>query len=189
MNRYYKFITAGIASVSTVFLIKNLKKEDTLNASWTTNFEPSVKWNSNWDFRDPSSLIKPKNRHFSVQNLGESNKENNNNEKKSTDDFEINKNSSKASRHLFLIRHGQYEVGAKEANQMVLTQLGHEQADLTGRRLKELTRKFKFTKVYNSTMIRAIQTADNIIRYLPDDLPRHEDPLLCEGAPIPPGLV
>lgn len=37
-------------------------------------------------------------------------------------------------------------------------------------------------------MIRAIQTADNVIKHLPEDLPRHEDALLCEGAPIPPGF-
>ncbi len=35
-------------------------------------------------------------------------------------------------------------------------------------------------------MIRAIQSANNIVRHLPQDLPRFEDPLLCEGAPIPP---
>ena len=187
MNKYYKITAASVASVSTVLIVKNYKKEDPLKASWTTNFEPSVKWNHNWDLRDPSSLIKPKSRHFSVQNLNESNKENLNGEKKATDDFELNKHSSKASRHLFLVRHGQYEINAKDGSSQVLTPLGHEQADFTGRRLKEIARKFKFTKIYNSTMIRAIQTADNIAKHLPEDLPRSEDALLCEGAPIPPG--
>ena len=46
------------------------------------------------------------------------------NQAKTTDDFEVGKYSSKASRHLFLIRHGQYEINVKEANQMILTQLG-----------------------------------------------------------------
>ena len=64
--------------------------------------------------------------------------------------------------------------------------IGNEQTDLTGRRLSELTKKIKFTKLTNSSMIRAIQSANNIVRHLPEDLPRFEDPLLCEGAPIPP---
>ena len=47
------------------------------------------------------------------------------NQAKTTDDFEVGKHSSKASRHLFLIRHGQYEINAKEADLMVLTPLGN----------------------------------------------------------------
>ena len=35
-------------------------------------------------------------------------------------------------------------------------------------------------------MIRAIETAEIIRRHLPADLPVHQDPMLCEGAPIPP---
>ena len=128
MNKYYKVITVTVASASAVYLVASTGlKEKKLNASWTTNFEPSVKWNANWDHRDPASLMKPKSRHFSSQsNNSEANKENqpNNVLNKSVDDSEINKHSSKATRHLFLIRHGQYEVKAKEAHQMILTQLG-----------------------------------------------------------------
>jgi serine/threonine-protein phosphatase PGAM5 len=46
--------------------------------------------------------------------------------------------------------------------------------------------KIKFTKVIHSTMIRAIETADIIRGQLPSDIPVSVDPLLCEGAPIPP---
>lgn len=133
MNKYYKVIAATCVSVSAVYLIGNQKSEQKLNASWTNNFEPSVKWNTNWDFRDPVSLTKPKSRQLSLQQLSE-NKENiNENAKKTQDDFEVNKNSSKASRHIFLVRHGQYEVKAKEADKMVLTQLG----------IKKLTKTFR----------------------------------------------
>jgi hypothetical protein len=44
---------------------------------------------------------------------------------KTVDDSEVGKHSTKASRHLFLIRHGQYEINAKEADLMVLTSLGN----------------------------------------------------------------
>jgi hypothetical protein len=98
MSRYYKVITATCVSVSAIYLIGTHKNEQKLNASWTNNFEPSVKWNSNWDYRDPVSLTKPKSRPLSLQQLSE-NKENiNENAKNTLDDFEVNKNSSKASR-------------------------------------------------------------------------------------------
>jgi serine/threonine-protein phosphatase PGAM5 len=125
MSKYYKAITVTVASVTAVYLVGNSSlKEKKLNASWTNNYEPSVKWNANWDRRDPASLMKPKHRHFSSQN-SEANKENQPNDaNKTVDDFEVNKHSSKATRHLFLIRHGQYEVKANEAHKMILTQLG-----------------------------------------------------------------
>ena len=50
------------------------------------------------------------------------------NQAKALDDFEVGKHSSKASRHLFLIRHGQYEINAKEADLMILTPLGNKKA-------------------------------------------------------------
>ncbi len=43
---------------------------------------------------------------------------------KAKDDFEIGKYSSKATRHIFLIRHGQYEIKANEPDLRVLTKLG-----------------------------------------------------------------
>jgi hypothetical protein len=61
---------------------------------------------------------------------------------------------------------------------------GMEQAELTGKRLKEM--KFKFNKFYSSTMIRAIQTATIIKNSLQTDLDFKMDDLLREGAPIPP---
>ena len=122
MKRSYKFVIA-VASFSTVGSVYLLgKKEKNLLASWTTNYEPSVKWDSNWDKRDPKSLIHPKSRHAS--NLAHEQQAVANGEKKSVDDFEINKHSSKATRHLFLIRHGQYEIKASHPDQRVLTQLG-----------------------------------------------------------------
>ena len=52
---------------------------------------------------------------------------------------------------------------------------------MTGLRLKELTSKITFNKIHNSTMIRAIETADIIKKHLPDDIISTTDPLLSEG--------
>lgn len=121
MKRQYKYLIATtIASVSTLATAYCVKNDKNLLASWTTNYEPSVKWNYNWDRRDPSSLIKPLSR--SCSNM--SHTENQANDGKAKDDFELNKHTSKATRHLFLIRHGQYEIKANEPEMRVLTKLG-----------------------------------------------------------------
>jgi hypothetical protein len=49
MKRYYKYIIATVASVSTLGSAYYLNKEKNLLASWTNNYEPSVKWEYNWD--------------------------------------------------------------------------------------------------------------------------------------------
>ena len=190
MRNFKKVLTYAASSVCILgsgYYIKDKFENNTLKAAWTTSYEPSVKWDHNWDRRHPDSINKPKIRHSVSSNLVDSSKQNTeNSEKKASDDSEIGKKSSKASRHLFLIRHGQYEINAKESNLMVLTALGREQADFTGIRLRDLATNFKFTKIHHSTMVRAVETADIIRTKLPADIPVHVDPLLCEGAPIPP---
>lgn len=193
-----KLITFGITLVagSTYLARDYLVNDDKLKASWTNTYEPSVKWDHNWDRRDPISIVKHhKNRTHSaelkdfakqLQQAKESDQQQQQVPTKTVDDFDINKHSSKARRHLFLIRHGQYNMKTKEANEMILTELGREQADLTGRRLKDLMSKFKFTKLIHSDVVRAIETANIIRTHLPQDLPVSVDPLLAEGAPIPP---
>jgi serine/threonine-protein phosphatase PGAM5 len=64
--------------------------------------------------------------------------------------------------------------------------LGREQAQMTGKRLKEITSHFENIKLHHSTMVRAIETADLIKEELSPSLDAHVDPMLCEGAPIPP---
>ncbi len=49
MRRYKLLIATSIASVSTLGTAYCLKNDKNLLASWTTNHEPSVKWNYNWD--------------------------------------------------------------------------------------------------------------------------------------------
>jgi len=91
----------------------------------------------------------------------------------------------KATRHLILIRHGQYNLKGKTDPERYLSDLGREQAVLTGHRLAELN--LPLTYLVSSTMTRAQQTAGLIRQSLPEDLViRTDDGLLCEGAPYPP---
>jgi len=57
-----------------------------------------------------------------------------------------------ASRHLILIRHGQYNLEGKEDNQRYLTELGRAQASLTGVRLATLS--LPYTHILHSNMTR-----------------------------------
>lgn len=92
-------------------------------------FEPTTKWDFNWDKREPNSLIKPsKRRSMSDLFTSSSTKPKEDASSTSQDDSElIKKHSSRATRHLFLIRHGQYELKEKDSEKKILTQLGKTQ--------------------------------------------------------------
>lgn len=96
------------------------------------------------------------------------------------------------TRHIILIRHGQYDEESKEDDQRKLTPLGRQQADLTGRRLRELMEaaadedgfsscNLKVLRV--SDMARAKETADIIASHLPGVERSDPDPDLNEGRP------
>ncbi|EUB57298.1 Serine/threonine-protein phosphatase PGAM5, mitochondrial [Echinococcus granulosus] len=88
----------------------------------------------------------------------------------------------KASRHILLVRHGQYHY-AENDSECHLTNLGRQQLDLTGRRLRQLN--FPYTRIFYSTMTRAIESTDEIIKHLPG-VPATPCDLIREGAPFPP---
>lgn len=127
-------------------------------------------WDANWDNRQPVPL-ENKDEERRKQRL-------------------IRKSGT--TRHIILIRHGQYDETHKEDEKRTLTKLGQEQADLTGKRIAEMIRgeggDSKFTpcrvKVLRvSNMTRAKETADIIARHL-DGVEREEpDPLLNEARP------
>lgn len=71
-----------------------------------------------------------------------------------------------ATRHLILIRHGQYELDGATDEQRILTKLGRTQAEYTGKRLREIG--FPYTLIVKSTMARAQETADIIAKNLPE---------------------
>lgn len=88
-----------------------------------------------------------------------------------------------ATRTLILIRHGQYEHWQDDSDKRTLTDLGREQARLTGERLRSLGEKYDM--IHFSTMPRATETADIISKCLPD-IPTRSCDMLREGAPIRP---
>lgn len=164
-TKFQKLVLAGLGTCGGALALYYSFNEKQVYASWTTNHAPSVQWDSNWDRRDPSSLVHP--------NKSEDNKYNE----------ALEKVKSKAVRHLLLIRHGQYNLSGRTDEDRKLTELGRKQAHFTGLRLQELG--LPYTKLISSTMTRANETAKIIHQSLPT-LPMCECPLLEEGAPIPP---
>jgi len=160
---------AGSGIALGVFTYMNSEKK-CVQTSWTTNFEPSVKWDYNWDKRDLTSIIKP------AKNEDDVLEQNRVNEEKE-------KFKPTAFRHLILIRHGQYEMTGKTDEDRKLTLLGRKQADAVAKRLKDLG--YNYTKLTRSTMTRAMETSDIILEYFPD-IPTETDDMLREGSPIPP---
>lgn len=131
---------------------------------------PSVtKWDYNWDRRDPSSLVEPS--------------------KGGSDDLRYEKElaamTPNAVRHLFLIRHGQYNLDGLTDKERSLTETGVEQAITTGKRLATLN--FPYQQMVRSTMTRAQQTGTHILSQMGrNSLPVRDDNMLEEGAPCPP---
>ncbi|XP_016143805.1 serine/threonine-protein phosphatase PGAM5, mitochondrial isoform X2 [Sinocyclocheilus grahami] len=124
-------------------------------------------WDYNWDKRDPSSLVNGKRK----ESAGDS----------GSPDAESSK--PKATRHIFLIRHSQYNLKGDGDKERILTPLGREQAEYTGQRLAALG--LKYDVLIHSSMTRATETASIISKYLPG-VELVSCDLLREGAPIEP---
>ncbi|KAJ8985242.1 hypothetical protein NQ317_018272 [Molorchus minor] len=159
----------AISGVATFYHSNNNKNK--AHASWTTSYEPATnaKWDENWDRRLPKY---PK---HTTKNLSEKQENKINEERESV--------KPKASRHLIMIRHGQYNLSGTSDEHRVLTKIGRVQAAYTGKRLKELG--FPYTEMIKSTMTRAQETGHIISESLPN-VPVKNCDLLREGAPIPP---
>lgn len=91
--------------------------------------------------------------------------------------------TSKSSRTLILIRHGQYVWDPYDPDKRILTELGRKQAAITSQRLKDLG--YSYSMLYYSTMPRATETADIMRQNLVGVSSRSCD-LMREGAPIRP---
>ncbi|XP_021925691.1 serine/threonine-protein phosphatase Pgam5, mitochondrial-like isoform X2 [Zootermopsis nevadensis] len=168
-TKFQKFVLAGLGACGGALTLYYSFHSDRKRAfaSWTTNYTPTCEWDSNWDKRDPTSLVKPS--------------------KGGSDDNRYNEAvervKPKAVRHLLLIRHGQYNMSGKSDEERILTDLGRKQAKLTGLRLQELS--MPYTRLVRSTMTRANETAQIILSSLPA-IPVSDCCLLEEGSPIPP---
>jgi len=155
-NRLFKSVNAASSNTSS-----NLDDPSKPSGS---------QWWSNWDRREPVSLVRPPTKNATDVELVEY-------------DHALNKATPKASRHIILVRHGQYFDNGRIDKERFLTSLGREQADLTGKRLLSLD--LPYTSLTSSTMVRAVETAKHINKHLPD-LITDQDPILVEGAPVPP---
>ena len=144
--------------------IKNIKSQVTrsLQAETAAHDDHSSdtwtwpRWDWNWDQRQPVT------------------DDNNSNERRGV----------KASRHLILIRHGQYNLDGKDDSERYLTQLGRDQASSTGVRLADMN--LPYTHILHSNMTRAVETAQLISQHLPHVKMLDSDGILREGSPIRP---
>lgn len=146
-------------------------------------------WDANWDHKQPTPLADK--------------------EEERKKQRDIRKYGT--TRHIILVRHGQYDETHKEDEKRILTSLGREQADLTGKRIAEMIRgemlshdtttattgatsehhgaectsspcRVKILRVSN--LARAKETADIIARHLDDSVDiGSPDPLLNEARP------
>lgn len=172
LRKVSKITFSALSGVSFYYYLSDPKVK-TVHSSWTTNFAPA-EWDFNWDHRAATSFVKPL-----PQNATED-KENVYNKK-------LEKHKSKATRHIILIRHGQYHLNGATDKERYLTELGRQQAKFTGKRLVEL--KIPIDDVVISTMTRAQETGNIILEQIPQrkTIPVINDPLIEEGAPIAPG--
>jgi len=89
-----------------------------------------------------------------------------------------------ATRHLLLIRHGQYNLQGTNDKERSLTDLGKQQAAVTAARLATLS--LPYSHITHSNMTRAIETAEIVAEALPNTPVLPADTILREGAPIRP---
>ncbi|WBB69196.1 histidine phosphatase family protein [Micromonospora sp. WMMD812] len=85
-----------------------------------------------------------------------------------------------ARTQLYLIRHGEQDRASDHAPDGGLSQLGLEQADRLGRRL----RRVPFAAIHHSPLARAAQTADVVVAHLPQ-VPRHDCDFVADRTPVP----
>jgi len=150
----------------------------------TAEFPPKATWDNNWDKRQPECVVKP-------LKVGASDEE------IAAYKEKVANATPTAVRKLVLVRHGQYNLSGGGDAERYLTALGQEQADLTGQRLAEIRKHYLETpgpdgktKTFNvsvvmSTMTRATETAQIILKHFPD-VPWESCNLIREGAPCEP---
>ena len=85
-----------------------------------------------------------------------------------------------ARTQLYLVRHGEQDAAADHAPDGGLSQLGREQADRLGRRLRTVP----FSGIHHSPLARAAQTADVVAGHLPR-VPRHDCDFVVDRTPVP----
>jgi serine/threonine-protein phosphatase PGAM5 len=171
-----KLVAVGIASATVVTVASfqaSCYSRERIQEDSPLFVPKYAQWDRNWDKREPETLIRRSRKASRTEKI------------EHTLD-QIASKTAKATRHIILIRHGQYNLDGSTDEENYLTKLGEDQAMGTGRRLKELG--ITFDSITSSDMTRARQTADLISRTLgQEDLcPVKLDPILQEGAPALP---
>jgi serine/threonine-protein phosphatase PGAM5 len=150
--------------------------------------KPYPQWDPNWDFRGDDD--------------DDDEAEESNNNKEGTASRSSRKQpptASGATRHILLIRHGQYDETYSDDEKRILTAIGREQAAQTGKRLNEMITHEAIDKygmknnktiqnlkinLHVSNMARAKETASIIQTFLPPNTKIHPpNSLLNEGTP------
>ncbi|CAH2295624.1 serine threonine- phosphatase PGAM5, mitochondrial isoform X2 [Pelobates cultripes] len=158
-------IAAGGSAVALFAAVSVGKSGDDYFLAWPPAV--SERWESNWDLREPNSLI----------NL------NHLKEKPEELKHQLDRHKAKATRHIFLVRHAQYNEDGATDSEKILTEEGRKQAEHTGKRLASL--HHTFTYIIYSSMARTKETFEIIKRKLPD-IENSGCDLLREGYPIKP---
>jgi serine/threonine-protein phosphatase PGAM5 len=134
-------------------------------------WQPKVEyplWDVNWDDRKPASTGQDEEDRRRMRQL----------------------RKDGVTRHIILVRHGQYDETEKDDSKRILTELGRKQSELTGKRLRIMLDgineeygpcKIKVVRVSNIT--RAKETAALIAAELPGVEYADPDPNLNEGRP------
>ncbi|KAL1467007.1 hypothetical protein MTO96_005873 [Rhipicephalus appendiculatus] len=156
-------------SVASLAMYRERAKRNEVRSFWTTDLQPSSQWDFNWDRLEPKYCARPP--------LDSSEGERRRFEE------DVEKAKSTATRYLYLIRHGDFNLYEHSDSARTLTALGRRQANLTGSRLQQLG--IPFCQLTHSTMTRAAETAEIIHQHLPH-LPLYQCELIREGEPIPP---
>lgn len=164
----------------------SLRARDTF-AQRGAEFPPPATWDFNWDKRQPEAVVKP-------PPPTSPNLQNTPAYQQQLEDYreKLAKATPSAVRVLILVRHGQYNLSGSQDSERYLTQMGEDQADLTGKRLVEIFKYYNNNqKKYDlsmimSSMTRATQTAQIIAKHFGEDEKPDSCHLIREGAPCEP---
>ncbi|XP_017054716.1 serine/threonine-protein phosphatase Pgam5, mitochondrial isoform X1 [Drosophila ficusphila] len=174
MRKLTSFVCGTGAGLAAFYLQRLRDPQTAVQNSWTHSdkpVDPWALWDSNWDCRDPKALVRPL--------------RNSQPEEENRYNADLEKSKAKKPRHIILVRHGEYLDAGDSDETHHLTERGRKQAEFTGKRLCELG--IKWDKVVASTMVRAQETSDIILKEIDYD---KEKVVNCgfirEGAPIPP---
>ncbi|KAI4840076.1 phosphoglucomutase-2 [Plasmodium brasilianum] len=110
-------------------------------------------------------------------------------EKKAKEKKEGKRDKKHVAKNIILVRHGQYErKNRHDEDSKRLTKQGCKQADITGKKLKDILNNKKISVIYHSDLIRAKETAQIISKYFPNAT-LINDPNLNEGTPYLPDPI